>query len=130
MVRVVLELTMTVLSLFLVRERAPSRSRHSRIRGETSVVHSGALSMSQAKVQQLYKLDRLLQEESGTLHSLQQDKVRISIFPRRCSERRVTCEENERQFSPKEARFAKEIPRASILPPSLLLLPKSNDEND
>ncbi|CAL7945512.1 unnamed protein product [Xylocopa violacea] len=28
----------------------------------------------QAKVQQLYKLDRLLQEESGTLHSLQQDK--------------------------------------------------------
>lgn len=33
--------------------------------------------MSQAKVQQLYKLDRLLQEESGTLHSLQQDKVGI-----------------------------------------------------
>ncbi|KZC14363.1 hypothetical protein WN55_06795, partial [Dufourea novaeangliae] len=29
----------------------------------------------QAKVQQLYKLDRLLQEESGTLHSLQQDKA-------------------------------------------------------
>ncbi|CAK9804408.1 Pleckstrin homology domain-containing family A member 7 [Anthophora plagiata] len=28
----------------------------------------------QAKVQQLYKLDRLLQEESGTLHSLQQNK--------------------------------------------------------
>ncbi|KAK2581104.1 hypothetical protein KPH14_007925 [Odynerus spinipes] len=28
----------------------------------------------QAKVQQLYKLDRLLQEESGTLQSLQQDK--------------------------------------------------------
>ncbi|XP_015116086.1 uncharacterized protein LOC107040490 isoform X2 [Diachasma alloeum] len=28
----------------------------------------------QAKVQQLYKLDRLLQEESGKLHSLQQDK--------------------------------------------------------
>lgn len=36
--------------------------------------------MSQAKVQQLYKLDRLLQEESGTLHSLQQDKVGISII--------------------------------------------------
>lgn len=35
--------------------------------------------MSQAKVQQLYKLDRLLQEESGTLHSLQQDKVSINI---------------------------------------------------
>lgn len=28
----------------------------------------------QAKVQQLYRLDRLLQEESGTLQSLQQDK--------------------------------------------------------
>ncbi|XP_014218075.1 uncharacterized protein LOC106646546, partial [Copidosoma floridanum] len=28
----------------------------------------------QAKVQQLYKLDQLLQEESGTLHSLQQNK--------------------------------------------------------
>jgi len=38
------------------------------------------LSMSQAKVQQLYKLDRLLQEESGTLHSLQQDKVDINII--------------------------------------------------
>lgn len=35
--------------------------------------------MSQAKVQQLYKLDRLLQEESGTLHSLQQDKVGTDI---------------------------------------------------
>lgn len=35
--------------------------------------------MSQAKVQQLYKLDRLLQEESGTLHSLQQDKVGIDV---------------------------------------------------
>lgn len=30
----------------------------------------------QAKVEQLYRLDRLLQEESGTLQSLQQDKVR------------------------------------------------------
>lgn len=40
----------------------------------------GTLSMSQAKVQQLYKLDRLLQEESGTLHSLQQDKVSIGIY--------------------------------------------------
>jgi hypothetical protein len=36
--------------------------------------------MSQAKVQQLYKLDRLLQEESGTLHSLQQDKVGICSY--------------------------------------------------
>lgn len=36
--------------------------------------------MLQAKVQQLYKLDRLLQEESGTLHSLQQDKVGINIY--------------------------------------------------
>nr|CAD7456264.1 unnamed protein product [Timema tahoe] len=31
----------------------------------------------QAKVQELYRLDRLLQEESGTLQSLQQDKVRF-----------------------------------------------------
>lgn len=31
--------------------------------------------MLQAKVEQLYRLDRLLQEESGTLQSLQQDKV-------------------------------------------------------
>lgn len=30
----------------------------------------------QAKVEQLYRLDRILQEESGTLQSLQQDKVR------------------------------------------------------
>jgi hypothetical protein len=32
----------------------------------------------QAKVQELYRLDRLLQEESGTLQSLQQDKVSSS----------------------------------------------------
>nr|CAD7568725.1 unnamed protein product [Timema californicum] len=31
----------------------------------------------QAKVQELYRLDRLLQEESGTLQSLQQDKAKV-----------------------------------------------------
>ena len=36
--------------------------------------------MLQAKVQQLYKLDQLLQEESGTLHSLQQNKVIINLL--------------------------------------------------
>jgi hypothetical protein len=35
-------------------------------------------SLHQAKVQELYRLDRLLQEESGTLQSLQQDKVSSS----------------------------------------------------
>lgn len=34
----------------------------------------------QAKVQQLYRLDRLLQEESVTIQSLQQDKVNISLL--------------------------------------------------
>jgi hypothetical protein len=36
-------------------------------------------SLHQAKVQELYRLDRLLQEESGTLQSLQQDKVRAVL---------------------------------------------------
>jgi hypothetical protein len=36
-------------------------------------------SLYQAKVQELYRLDRLLQEESGTLQSLQQDKVRAVL---------------------------------------------------
>ncbi|XP_039295349.1 uncharacterized protein LOC120353912 [Nilaparvata lugens] len=35
---------------------------------------SNVVDILQAKVAQLYRLDKLLQEESGTLHSLQQDK--------------------------------------------------------
>jgi hypothetical protein len=44
----------------------------------TESCESNCTSLHQAKVQELYRLDRLLQEESGTLQSLQQDKVSSS----------------------------------------------------
>jgi len=77
---IVLELTMADLSFLEICSTWNANLSFEQRNLKVSYSSLDILSMSQAKVQQLYKLDRLLQEESGTLHSLQQDKVGISII--------------------------------------------------